>query len=184
MRMLPQFRRAARPLQVLTTAVATLGATAASAETAVVSAPLGGQCEISADVRKDESSACWRVQCTGQAPREIGCDLTALHQIVSIVAAGDSKSLAVLSVGEGHPILEIVPLPALIERGSYDGKCSVNPYPGTIDAGEWRDDQWLIQSDTNLLIEDIEERANAISGQPYAYTVSLPDCKLAAKPRT
>lgn len=179
MPMHPRSRCAVRPHPVLTLMIGTFSAFAASAEVPAARARIDPHCEIVADVRTDDARACWRVECTGQAPREIGCDLTALHQIVSIVASDDANSLSVLSVGEGHPILEIVPLPPLLEQGSYDGQCSVNPYPGNVDAGRWQNDHWLIQSDTDLLIEGVEERANAINGSPYSYALSLPDCKLA-----
>lgn len=84
----------------------------------------------------EASPSTWYWQKNGET-RYLGEDLSALRQVVQVQASATSGVtaaatwLAVLSVGEGHPILEVVPLSALLQ-GNYQVFKALNPYPGSI----------------------------------------------------
>jgi hypothetical protein len=131
----------------------------------VISAALDG-CMLEVDRVTDEASACWRLQCEATtlsaSERNLGCDLTAMHQVVELLPAPSRNSelphalakrddlLAVLSVGEGHPVLEIVLLRALLEQGTYRARCTFNPFPGSIQVKQWEGGFLLVEADIDL----------------------------------
>lgn len=86
----------------------------------------------------EDSPSTWYWQKAGET-RYLGEDLSALRQVVQVVVSAGATSgatsgatwLAVLSVGEGHPILEVVHLLAL-SQGNYQVFKELNPYPGSI----------------------------------------------------
>jgi hypothetical protein len=143
---------------------------------APLQAALDDACVLEADARRDETPACWRLRCAAAAPRELGCDVTALHQIVSIQASPDQRHLAVMTVGEGHPILEIVALQALVAQGEYAVRCTFNPYPGTIWVSGWQPGGLHIGSDVDLQLEAQEQRADSMFDR--SYSLSPDDCAL------
>ncbi len=86
-----------------------------------------------------------------QLNQRIGSISADLMLISDIEASPDGKSLAVLSVGEGHPILEVIDLPLLLQKKSYRVLHKIDPYPGTIEIRSWEDNIWLhIASDMVL----------------------------------
>jgi hypothetical protein len=139
-------------------------------------------CTLQIDVRRDETPACWRLQCQGKSKaksvRKLGCDLSALHQITEVLVAPQADYLAVASVGEGHPIVEIVPLTAFIDKGKYVAKCELNPYPGTIAPRAWQGRVLLFQSDVDLALKDAEQRANSIAENMREYRVDPENCRV------
>lgn len=137
--------------------------------------PLSGGCTLEADVRRDERSACLRLRCDRQPAQTLACDVAALHQIDQIIPSADGRWLAVLSVGEGHPWLEIVDLPAL-RRGEYRAACSVNPYPGVLSLDAWLGETLRIGSDVDLRL-DAEQRAASAGGE-FIWRVRAEGCGL------
>lgn len=131
---------------------------------------------LEADARRDETPACWRLLCKDMAPRELVCDATALHQIVEMQASPDQRHLAVMSVGEGHPILEIIALQLLLEKGNFQSTCTLNPYPGTIWVTRWQQGSLQIGSDVDLQSDSSELRAETMEAREYR--VSPTDCRL------
>jgi hypothetical protein len=143
---------------------------------APLQAALADSCVLEADARRDGTPACWRLRCAASPPRELACDVTALHQIVSIEASPDQRHLAVMTVGEGHPILEVVALQALITQGEYAVACTLNPYPGTIWVSGWQPGGLHIGSDVDLRLEAQEQRADSMFDRSYG--LSPDDCVL------
>jgi len=78
--------------------------------------------------------------------RQLGTDLAEMSEICQLVASPESKWLAVVSVPEGHPILEIVDLPRLIDNGHYRVVQRIDPYPGTLSIDRWDRGCLLIES--------------------------------------
>jgi hypothetical protein len=132
------------------------------------------------EVRCDEQPACWHLDCAQKPPQQLACDLSAMHQIDSIVAAPNRKYLSVVSVGEGHPILEIVALKPLLDQGSYQVACTINPYPGTLTSVDWQGDRLSIHSDVDLALKGIEQRADSIDEDMRRYLIDPADCALHA----
>ena len=146
-----------------------------TASAAVLRSPLPGGCTLEADVRRDERPACLRLRCDRQSMQTLVCDATALHQIDQVIPSADGHWLAVLSVGEGHPWLEIVDLPAL-RRGEYRAPCSLNPYPGVLSLDAWLDDALRIGSDVDLRLAP-EQRADSAGGE-FIWLLRADGCAL------
>lgn len=142
----------------------------------VLRAELSARCAIEVDIRRDEQPACWRLDCVDQTPRELGCDLTSMHQVAGLNPDASGEWLAVLSVGEGHPFVEVVPLPPWLEQGHYLAQCTINPYPGTIDVEAWKDGQLWLRSDVDLQQPEGERSID----QPdwLAFALRPQDCAL------
>lgn len=146
-----------------------------SASAGWLRSPLPGGCILEADVRRDERPACLRLRCDRQPAQTLVCDATALHQIDQLIPSADGHWLAVLSVGEGHPWLEIVDLPAL-RRGEYRAACSINPYPGVLSLDAWLGDALRIGSDVDLRLAP-EQRADSAGGE-YVWLLRAERCAL------
>lgn len=161
---------------VLLAAIA--GPAAADASDPVLRAELSPRCALEVDIRNDERPACWRVDCVDAAPRTLGCDATALHQVADVRVAPGQQWMAVISVGEGHPMLEVVALSDWIAGQPYRAQCTINPYPGTIHAERWDDGRLGLASDVDLRIEDSGLRADGI-GDERRYALDPASCALA-----
>ena len=142
-----------------------------------IRAALSPRCALEVDVRRDEQSACWRVDCVDAAPRELACDTTALHQVVDVQIAPDQQWMAVTSVGEGHPMLELVALTEFLAGKPYRALCTVNPYPGTVYFDRWEAGKLRVVSDVDLTIESVEARAEGIGDERH-YLLDPADCGL------
>ncbi len=110
---------------------------------------LSDRCELVVHVG-EESESCWSQVCDSRRPVDLGCDLSAMRQVVAVSASPDRQWLAVLSVGEGHPMLEVVALDVLLERREYRVMTTINPYPGTIGLADWQDGELHVVSDMPL----------------------------------
>lgn len=81
----------------------------------------------------------------------IGSISGTLPLISDIKASPDGNSLAVISVGEGHPVLEVIDLALLLQEKKYHVLQKIDPYPGTIEIRSWEDSVRLhIASDMPL----------------------------------
>jgi hypothetical protein len=58
--------------------------------------------------------------------------------------------LAIVSVGEGHPILDVVDLKRLLEHKIVKSLLSINPYPGLIHIEKWQKEQLIVVTDRLL----------------------------------
>lgn len=148
----------------------------AMANATVIDVPLPSGCTLAVDVVRDETPACWRLACPGKPVRELACDVTAMHQVVSVTLGEADTTLAVMSVGEGHPILELVPLAPLVDAGIYDAACTINPYPGTFGAVSPVSDGWLLQTSIDLIENQPQPRVASIEGGPWWFRVSATQC--------
>jgi hypothetical protein len=90
-------------------------------------------------------------------PKKISCDLSSMIQVTDIKSSPNNKYLAILSVGEGHPILDIVDLQALLINQECKNITSVNPYPGIINIDRWKEDKLVVTSSV-LLTHKIDEQ--------------------------
>ena len=142
-----------------------------------IRAELSPRCALEVDVRRDEQAACWRLDCVDAAPKQLDCDTTALHQVVDVQIAPDQRWMAVTSVGEGHPMLELVPLAEFLAGKPYRAQCTINPYPGSVYFAGWAQGKLRLGSDVDLSIEDTEARAAGI-GEERHYLLNAADCAL------
>ena len=149
----------------------------ADASDPTIRAELSPRCALEVDVRRDEQVACWRVDCVDAVPKELGCDTTALHQVADVQIAPDQQWMTVTSVGEGHPMLELVPLAEFLAGKPYRAQCTINPYPGSVYFAGWAQGKLRLGSDVDLSIEDTEARAAGI-GEERHYLLNAADCAL------
>ena len=66
----------------------------------------------------------------------------------------------------------------LLKNGKFAVKCEVNPYPGTILLGAWRNNKLIVQTDIDLTLADIEQRATSIGEAMREYRIDPADCVL------
>jgi hypothetical protein len=87
-----------------------------------------------------------------------------LHAIEHLSFSPDDKVLAVISVGEGHPYLEIFNVNSIL--GSRDSESDVqieptlaiDPYPGYVWVNGWKGEKLILRSDMPLDHLDKKER--------------------------
>ena len=89
---------------------------------------------------------------------ELGVGLSDLHVVDSLESSSDRDYLAVISVGEGHPILEVVDLRRLLAEKAFETLWEVNPWPGFVAILGWRDGTLRLQSDMPLFFPPDESR--------------------------
>lgn len=149
---------------------------------AAATAQISAQCAVTADIRSDEREACWHLLCGSAEPTLLGCDLTAMHQVTSLSVSPDRKRLAVISVGEGHPIIELVDLPRLLKQRKYTSLCTFNPFPGTLNVTGWNKSEALVESDVLLTTDNPERRAASLSDGVMRFRISTNNCTIEPEP--
>ncbi|PIE34069.1 hypothetical protein CSA56_09135 [candidate division KSB3 bacterium] len=86
---------------------------------------------------------------------QLGTHSTAFGYINSMKASPDGQYLAVISVGEGHSMLEVVELQQFIQQRTYQVVQQIDPYPGTISLEGWKGSQLHVRSDMLLTHRDL-----------------------------
>lgn len=157
--------------------LASLTCSAAHADSSepVLRTELSPRCALEVDIRRDERPACWRLDCVDAAPKELGCDLTAMHQVAEVTIAPDQQWMAVVSVGEGHPFVETVALPDFLAGKPYAALCTINPYPGTLGIDGWEPDSLRLLSDVDLMLT---QGRDLDAGLERHFRLNLRDCAL------
>lgn len=148
----------------------------------VATAKISAQCSVEVELRSDERPACWQLLCDSAKPFRLGCDLTHMHQVTSLSISPDRQRLAVMSVGEGHPMLELVDLTRLLERHEYSALCTINPFPGTLNVIGWDKSAVLVASDVPLTMKDTEQRVFSISAEEMHFRITADGCTVEPAP--
>lgn len=101
----------------------------------------------------------WRIATIKNIPE------TALHNVWQVAISPKDEYLAVLSEGEGHPIVDIFKLKTIfrprdgLEDAMIPPVLTIDPYPGTIWIRGWQSDACLlIESDVPLTLLDKKKR--------------------------
>ena len=110
---------------------------------------------------EDEKGACWFILKPMGHNREIGSNLSALHEVNQILVSPDSNRLAVLSVGEGHPVIEAIDLQKLINQGKYVVLHKIDPYPGAVWIDRWDGRHLIVYSNVPLTLRKEDGRVDA-----------------------
>lgn len=82
--------------------------------------------------------------------QKLGVNISSMIEVADIVASPSGHYLAVISVGEGHPILEVVDAVKLKEQQEYHVIREINPYPGTMTIFKWEGETLIVESDVLL----------------------------------
>ncbi|HZM28008.1 MAG TPA: hypothetical protein VFB89_11660 [Gemmatimonadales bacterium] len=77
-----------------------------------------------------------------------------MYEVEELVVSPDKKWLAVVSVGEGHPALEVVDAQTLLLQRKYIPVHAIDPYPGTVSVTKWEGDSLLVTSDMPLHLSE------------------------------
>lgn len=109
---------------------------------------------------EDENGAYWFILKDMGRSREIGSNLSCLHQVDHILPSPDNRHLAVLSVGEGHPILEVIDLEKLRLQSKYVVLQEIDPYPGTVSIDRWDGSYLIVYSNVPLTLRKEDGRVD------------------------
>lgn len=84
-------------------------------------------------------------------------------------ASPDGRHLAIVYVGEGHPVLDVVDLPRLVRQRRYEARLTLDPYPGWIAVRRWDGSHLVVASDVLLTQRGADGRV------PAALTLDPPE---------
>lgn len=99
---------------------------------------------------EDENGAYWFILKDMGHSREIGHGLSCLLLVDQILPSPDHKYLAVVSVGEGHPLAEVIDLEKLRLQSKYVVLQEIDPYPGVVSLDRWEGSYLIVNSDMPL----------------------------------
>lgn len=133
---------------------------------------ISNECELRA-TSTDPAETCWTLACSTKPPESIGCGLTAMSQVAEFAVSPDARWLAVVSVGEGHPWLEVVPLKPLLRQHRYRARVDINPYPGTVQLVAWREGNLEVDSDMPIDRVRASHDAIVMPGDTRRFRVDL-----------
>lgn len=123
--------------------------------------------------RKDQTSA-WFVRRPDGTVKKLRGPNTALALVAEVRRSPSGAWLAVVSVGEGHPILDVFDAQAVLRGEAPDPLVTVNPYPGTISIAGWSDDgALLVESDAELTLEP-RDSGRTIMDDVEEFAIDLP----------
>ncbi len=107
-------------------------------------------------VNADEGETEWFIL-TPSGNKKMPESPSSLAYVSEIKPSLNHRFLAVISVGEGHPILDIIDLPKLLTENETRTIITVNPYPGSINITRWSGNRLIVKSDALLTRKDKEE---------------------------
>lgn len=99
----------------------------------------------------------------------IGAFSAAMRLIFDINVSADEKYAAVLSVGEGHPILEMIDFPAFLQKKTYRVLQMIDPYPGTIAVRKWDGNTLHVECD--MLLTHLDKKTNRVPFEFMLYSM-------------
>ena len=98
----------------------------------------------------NENGAYWFILKDMGRGRELGSNLSCLYQVDHILPSPDNRYLAVLSVGEGHPMVEVIDLEKLRLHSKYAVLQTIDPYPGIVSIDRWDGAHLIVNSNAPL----------------------------------
>lgn len=105
------------------------------------------------NIREDGliAAAEWTFKPVGKKkPIILGKNLCGMSRVLQAIPSPDGTHLVVVSVGEGHTMLEIIDLPLLLKRKKVRNIAVIDPFPGYIKAIRWERNKLIIGSDMLL----------------------------------
>lgn len=90
----------------------------------------------------------------GEGNQHIGSISPGFNIIASLRASENGQYLAVLSIGEGHPIIDVIDANQLLLKKTYQVVQHIDPYPGTILLDTWHGTLLQVKSDMMLTERD------------------------------
>ncbi len=130
-------------------------------ERGVLMAPIGNNLILCVINTHHESGACWYILAENGNNQKLGSNLSQLMEVQLLSASPSKKYLAVLSVGEGHPMIEVVDLKLLKDKNKYKTLHIVDPYPGFVSFVGWYGERLILESDMPLNHRGKDGRVNS-----------------------
>ena len=129
----------------------------------VLVAPLhnGNLCVIS--TKNDGPQWFWLNSSASGEHKRLGTIFAALQTVTAISASPDGKYVAVISVSDGHSVLEIVDLAKLLADKTYAAVKKIDPYPGTITLKSWQGANLHVAS--NMLLTHFEHKTGRMTAE-------------------
>jgi hypothetical protein len=109
---------------------------------------------------EDENGAYWFILKDMGRSRELGSNLSCLYQVDHILPSPDNRYLAVLSVGEGHPMAEVIDLEKLRLQSKYVVLQTIDPYPGIVSIERWDGAYLIVNSNMPLTLRKEDGRVD------------------------
>jgi len=88
------------------------------------------------------------------------------------------KWVAIISVGEGHPILDVVVLADVLENETTTALRTINPYPGSINLKRWEGDNLIIESDRDLTQQDESLTIDDVNDEVTSFILHVPSGRI------
>lgn len=149
----------------------------------VITAKVGEQTELLV-INLANRSSHWYVVGGVGGNRMLGTDFAGFQFIAELAASSDYQYLAVVSVGEGHPLLEIIDLPLWLEQGVYQVLHELNPYPGNFELQGWQGHTLQFASTGELDYPLSPESSNIEPlEQPIQYLFDITSGRLTKQPK-
>lgn len=123
--------------------------------------------------RKDQTSA-WFVRRPDGTVEKLRGPSTALARVAEVRRSPSGAWLAVISVGEGHPILDVFDAAAVLRGEAAEPLATINPYPGTISIAGWSDDGALLVESDAMLTLDPGDGGRTMMDDVEVFAVDLP----------
>lgn len=127
-------------------------------------------------VRTDEEGIShWSLHRTGDVEAQDLSPATAMARVAEFQISPSGVYIAVVSVGEGHPILDVFEVAAVLAGESAEPKFSINPYPGSVSIKDWSGDTLLVNCDMPLtLAEDRRRDFELMFDDMETFSVAVP----------
>jgi hypothetical protein len=92
-----------------------------------------------------------------------------LMQVIEFRIAPDGKHVAVLSVGEGHPMIDVFEVKPNPGKKAAKAMLTLNPYPGGISFAEpaWRDGELIVASDADMTVSKKKSMKPLLEQEQY-----------------
>jgi hypothetical protein len=98
----------------------------------------------------DGEEPAWTLRTASGRARQIKTPKASLSHVAELRVSPSGRYAAVVSVGEGHPILDLFDLHAVLDDDAPEPLATVNPYPGMVSIREWTGDLLVVESDMPL----------------------------------
>ena len=92
----------------------------------------------------------------GDGNQHIGSISPGFNIVDDMKASENGQYLAVLSVGEGHPVVDVIDVNALLGKKAFQVLQHVDPYPGIVSLDGWNGANLIIKSDMLLTERDMK----------------------------
>lgn len=150
----------------------------AAQDSNVIISNINNRLSIYVTKQKDSTNA-WYIMDKSNGKSLIGYDFSMFNSIFQMTVSPDEKYLAILSAGEGHPVVEILDLQKLLKNKEYKKLAELNPYPGYISIKKWQKNKLIIESDA-MLTEKASKKS--ILNKSATFVLSMSTLKIKKAP--